>query len=322
MAHSHSHDHSAGGHGPGHTHTHSSTNETRLRLAALLTGGFMIAEAIGGLIAGSLALVADAGHMLADTASLWFAWLALRMARRPSDWTRTYGFHRFQVLAAFTNGLSLFFIAIVICWEAMRRFYEPVEVLAGPMLVIAGLGLLVNIVAFLALHGAERENLNVKGAMLHVVGDLLGSVGAITAALIILWTGWTPIDPILSVLVTLLILRSAWFLVRESGHILLEAAPRGLDVEAMRNDLVTGVPGVEDVHHVHAWSLTQERPMVTLHARIADMSNAHEISMAIRQRLRERHGITHATIEIEDHRCADAMGSDAAEHGPAPATHA
>jgi len=301
MAHSHSHNHSAG---RNHDHTHTN-NETRLKLAALLTAGFMIAEAIGGIAAGSLALVADAGHMLADTASLWLAWLALRMARRPSDWQRTYGFHRFQVLAAFTNGLTLFFIAIVICWEAARRFLEPVEVLAGPMLVIAVLGLLVNIAAFLALHGAERENLNVKGAMLHVVGDLLGSAGAIGAAAVILMTGWTPIDPILSILVTVLILRSAWFLVRESGHILLEAAPRNLDVESMRDDLISKVPGVEDVHHVHVWSLTQDRPMVTLHARIANMNSAHDVSCAIKDRLRARHGIDHATIEIEDGRCAD-----------------
>lgn len=291
----HRHDHT-GGHA--HAHAHG-TNESRLRLAAVLTAAFMVAEAIGGLVAGSLALVADAGHMLADTASLWLAWFAVRLARRPADLERTFGFHRLQVLAAFTNGLALFFIAIVIVWEAVRRFSEPVEVLAGPMLVIASIGLLVNVVAFLVLHGAERDNLNVKGAMLHVVGDLLGSAGAIIAALIILWTGWEPIDPLLSVLVTLLILRSAWFLVRESSHILLEATPRGFDIAAMKQDLTASVPGLARVHHVHAWSLTQERPMVTLHACVSDVARAQEISQAIKARLKSRFGVDHATVEVE-----------------------
>lgn len=268
-------------------------------MAAVLTAAFMFAEAVGGLIAGSLALVADAGHMLADTASLWLAWFAVRLARRPADLERTFGFHRLQVLAAFTNGLALFFIAIVIVWEAVRRFTEPVEVLAGPMLVIAVIGLLVNVVAFFVLHGAERDNLNVKGAMLHVVGDLLGSVGAIVAALVILWTGWEPIDPLLSVLVTLLILRSAWFLVQESSHILLEAAPRGLDIEAMKLDLIGNIPGLILVHHVHAWSLTQERPMVTLHACVSDVARAQETSQAIKARLKSRFGVDHVTVEVE-----------------------
>jgi cobalt-zinc-cadmium efflux system protein len=297
MGHDHTHRHA---HSEGHAHAHAhGNNESRLRLAAVLTAGFMVAEAVGGVIAGSLALVADAGHMLADTASLWLAWFAVRLARRPADLVRTFGFHRLQVLAAFTNGLTLFFIAIVIVWEAVRRFSEPVEVLAKPMLVIAIVGLLVNIVAFFVLHGAERDNLNVKGAMLHVIGDLLGSAGAIVAALVILWTGWEPIDPLLSVLVTLLILRSAWFLVRESSHILLEATPRGLDIEAMKQDLTANVPGLVLVHHVHAWSLTQDRPMVTLHACVADVARAQEISQAIKARLKSRFGVDHVTVEVE-----------------------
>ena len=295
MGHDHTHRHV---HSEGHAHAHGN-NESRLRLAAVLTAGFMVAEAVGGLIAGSLALVADAGHMLADTASLWLAWFAVRLARRPADLVRTFGFHRLQVLAAFTNGLTLFFIAIVIVWEAVRRLSAPVEVLAGPMLVIAIVGLLVNIVAFFVLHGAERDNLNVKGAMLHVIGDLLGSAGAIVAALVILWTGWEPIDPLLSVLVTLLILRSAWFLIRESSHILLEATPRGLDIDAMKQDLTANVPGLALVHHVHAWSLTQERPMVTLHACVSDVTRAQEISQAIKARLKSRFGVDHATVEVE-----------------------
>jgi len=193
-------------HGRDEVHAH---NEHRIGWAALLTGAFMVAEAGGGLLSGSLALLADAGHMLTDAASLALAWLAFRMAHRPADWQRTYGFHRFQVLAAYSNGLTLGFIALAIVYAAVRRLYAPTEVLAAPMLAIAVIGLLINLAAFRILHGAERDNVNVKGALLHVMGDLLGSAAAIAAALVILWTGWTPIDPLLSALVAILILRSA-----------------------------------------------------------------------------------------------------------------
>jgi len=169
--------------------------------------------------------------------------------------------------------------------------------------VVAILGPAVNVAAFLVLHGAERENLNVRGAILHVLGDLLGSAAAIVAAVVILWTGWMPIDPLLSVLVACIILRSAWFLVRESGHILLEGAPDHLEVDAITADLVSAVPGVENVHHVHAWSLTPERPMLTLHARIADLGDGERITHAIRARLHERFGVDHVTVQIERAQC-------------------
>jgi len=307
MVHHHRHErgHSEHGHHNHHgarDHTH---NEQRVGWAALMTGGFMLAEVVGGLLSGSLALLADAGHMLTDTASLTLAWLAFRVAHRPADWKRTYGFHRFQVLAAYSNGLTLGFIALAIVYAAVRRLQEPLEVLAGPMLAIAVIGLLVNLVAFRILHGAERENVNIKGAMLHVLGDALGSAAAIGAALVILWTGWTPIDPLLSALVAVLILRSAWFLVRETGHILLEAAPSDLDVRALREELMAAVPGVEDIHHVHAWSLTQDRPMVTLHARVADVHDGDRAASAIKALLRTRYGVDHATVEIECAACAD-----------------
>ena len=295
------HDHHHG-HGPGGVHAQ---NESRVAWAALLTGGFMLVEAAGGLLSGSLALLADAGHMLTDAASLTFAWLAFHIAHRPADWQRTYGFHRFQVLAAYSNGLTLAFIALAIVYAAIKRLHEPTEVLAGPMLAIAVVGLLINLASFRILHGAERENVNIKGAMLHVMGDVLGSVAAIAAALVIMWTGWMPIDPLLSALVALLILRSAWFLVRETGHILLEAAPAHLDVRTLREDLMAAVPGVEDIHHVHAWSLTQDKPMITLHARIADVHGGDRIASAIKAQLRERYGVDHATVEIECDACAD-----------------
>jgi cobalt-zinc-cadmium efflux system protein len=285
-------------------HAHAD-NERRVGWAAALTAVYMLAEVVGGLMAGSLALLADAGHMLADAASLALAWAAFRIARRPSDWQRTYGFHRFQVIAAYTNGITLIFIAAAVLWEALHRFREPVPVLGGPMLVIASVGLIVNVAAYLALHGADRDNLNVRGAMLHVLGDMAGSAAAMLAALLILWTGWTPVDVLLSVLVALFILRSAWGVVAESGRILIEAAPKGLDVRALARDLEANVPGVEDVHHVHAWSLTEARPMVTLHAKIGDEREAYRIVSAVKQRLKLKFGVVHATVEIECEECAD-----------------
>ncbi len=301
--HTHAHDHA---HHHGSAHTHSGVNERRIGWAALLTGVFMLAEVAGGLISGSLALLADAGHMLTDFAALALAWAAFRVARRPADWKRTYGFDRFSVLVAFVNGISLFAIAGFIVAEAVQRLNTPVEVLGGPMLVVAAAGLIVNIAAFVILHGADRNNLNVRGAALHVLGDLLGSVAAIAAALIILATGWMAADPILSVLVALLILRSAWIVVKESGHILLEGAPAELDSRAIAEDLAAHIPEVVDIHHIHAWSITQERPMMTLHARVSDNARPEAVSAAIKARLAERFRVEHATVEIEHDDCADA----------------
>ncbi len=289
-----------------HDHDHShGDNERRLFWAALVTGGFMVVEAAGGLIAGSLALLADAGHMLTDFAGLALAWLAFRFSHWPADGKRTYGFERLQVLVAFGNGLVLFIIAGGILVEAARRLMAPEPVLGGTMLVIAVIGLLVNVGMFALLHGGDRENLNMRGAMVHVMGDLLGSVGAIAAAVIIMTTGWTPADPLISVLVAVIILRSAWHVVRDSAHILLEAAPTDLSVAEMAGDLQAAIPDVEDVHHVHAWSITQERPMVTLHARICETADVDDTVVAIKTRLKARFGIDHATVEVERADCAD-----------------
>jgi cobalt-zinc-cadmium efflux system protein len=285
-----------------HNHQHHG-NETRTRWAALLTGGFMLAELVGGLLTGSLALLADAAHMLTDSASLALAWLGFRLARRPADRHRTYGFGRFQILVAFANGIILFLLTIWIAVEAARRLMEPVAVLGGPMLVVAALGLVVNIAAFFILHGADRGNLNIRGATLHVLGDLLGSVAALLAAGMILWRGWLWMDPLLSVLVAALILKSAWQLITESGHILLEGTPRHLDVREIGPDLLAQVPGVADVHHVHAWSLTQEQTLVTLHARLHPGSAPDETTARIHARLAERFAVEHATVQIEHGQC-------------------
>ncbi|MEZ5710068.1 MAG: cation diffusion facilitator family transporter [Blastomonas sp.] len=295
--HHHGHDHE------GHDHSHvpqvNAANVRAIGLAAILTGGFMLAEVAGGIISGSLALIADAGHMLTDFAALALAWIAFRLARRPGDWKRSYGFERFSVLAAFVNGLALFLIAGWIVIEAAFRIADPVPVLGGPMLVVAIGGLAVNLLVLAIMRRADPNNLNVRAAMLHVIGDLLGSVAAIAAAGIILVTGWSPIDPLLSVLVALIILRSAWAITGQAGHILLEGAPEGLEPETIRDDLARNVPGIAEIHHVHSWSISAERPVVTLHARLENGTGADTARQAIKARLAERFHIDHATVEIE-----------------------
>lgn len=317
MAHDHAHAHSGHGHSHDHSHDHGHShahghdhggdekNESRIGIAALLTGGFMGVELVGGILAGSLALIADAGHMLSDFGSLALAWIGFRMARRPADSRRTYGFRRFPVLAAFVNGLTLFAIVIWITVEAIGRLANPEPIQPGLMLWVAAAGLAVNIVAFAVLHGADRDNLNVRGALLHVAGDLLGSVAAIVGAIVIMYTGWLQIDPLLSVLVSLIILRSAWSLTFQSAHILLEGAPRHVDLDKVTHDL-EHLEGVVDIHHAHLWSLDGRRSMMTMHARISDGASGPEVVARIKARLHETHGIDHATIEIEGKECADA----------------
>jgi cobalt-zinc-cadmium efflux system protein len=300
-AHGHDHDHA---HGHDHHHDGDSKNENRIAIAALLTGGFMGVELVGGLLAGSLALIADAGHMLSDFGSLALAWVGFRMARRPADSRRTFGFRRFPVLAAFVNGLTLFAIAIWIVVEAIERLMTPHAIQPGLMLWVAAAGLAVNVASFAVLHGADRNNLNVRGALLHVAGDLLGSIAAIAAAIIIMGTGWVQADPILSVVVALIILRSAWALTAESSHILLEGAPTHVDLDVVTHDLTDHVEGVVDIHHAHLWSLDGRRSMMTLHARISNETSGPGVVSRIKARLRDKHDIGHATVEIEHDDCA------------------
>jgi cobalt-zinc-cadmium efflux system protein len=291
-----------------HSHDHGSAlanNERRMGLAATLTGAFMFAEVAGGIAAGSLALLADAGHMLTDFASLTLAWLGFRLSRRPADWRRTYGFDRFQVLVAFANGLALFAIAAWIVYEGMERLMITPVVSGGIMVMVASLGLLVNVAAFVLLQGADRENLNIRGAATHVLGDLLGSVAALIAGVVILITGWTPIDPLLSMVVAAIIVRSGWRVVADAGHILLEGAPQELDTRDIGPDLVANVEGLEGVHHLHVWSITQSRRMVTLHACIGDASQSDRLIKDIKARLTDQFGLDHATVEIEHDECAD-----------------
>lgn len=287
-------------------HDHDSSNKRRVVIALFLTGTFMIVEVVGGVLSGSLALLADAGHMLTDTMALGLAAVAFHVSRRPADHRLTYGYQRFQILAAFVNGLCLLLIVGWILYEAIHRFLAPPEVLGETMLIVATAGLFVNLIAFLVLHGGDRENMNIRGAALHVAGDLLGSVAAIVAALVIIQTGWMPIDPILSVAVALLILRSAWMLVRRSAHVLLEGAPDWLDIAAMQDKVVGRVPAVSGIHHVHVWGLTPQDLMLTMHVRMgAQPANPTEVIRGVKEVLQDEYGIGHSTIEIETDDCAD-----------------
>ena len=303
MGHDH-HDHDDRGHA--HVHEADESNLRRVMIALVLTGVFMFVEVIGGILSGSLALLADAGHMLTDTMALALAAAAFHVSKRPPGGNLTYGYQRFQILAAFVNGLSLLFIVGWILFEAIQRFISPRDILGETMLVVASAGLVVNIIAFAVLHSGDQENLNIRGAALHVAGDLLGSVAAIAAAIVIIYTGWTLIDPILSVAVAMLILRSAWSLVKRSAHVLLEGAPDWLDVADMQERIVANVPGVSGIHHVHVWGLTPQQLMLTMHVALGDNVVSQSVVVrGVKDFLQQEYGIGHSTIEVDVDGCAD-----------------
>ncbi len=278
-------------------------------VAFALTATFMVVEFAGGLFAQSLALIADAGHMLTDSAALALAWAATRIAARPADQRRSFGYQRLRVLAAFVNGCALLFIVAWIGFEALQRLVTPVAVKANAMLWIGSIGLTVNLVVFALLRRGDEHDLNIAAASLHVLGDLLGSVAAIIAAVVILWTGWLPVDPLLSLLVCILIVRSALALVRRSAHILMEGSPDWLDVSEMRNTLVEHVPAIRDVHHVHAWLVGPQQTLVTMHAVVSPDANQSAVLKETHLVLAERFGITHATIQVEIEGCSDESGA-------------
>ena len=307
-SHDHDHDHGAGSHSHrgGHGHAHGAgADERRIAWAFVIISLFMLVEAAGGVIAGSLALLADAGHMLSDAAALGMSWAALRIGRRPADPKRSYGYRRLEVLVAFANGCTLFAITAWIVVEAVLRLAAPIPVAGRAMLWVAVAGLLANAAAFVILSRGTRENLNVRSAWLHVLGDLLGFGITIVAALVILRTGWSRVDPILSLAVAVLILRSATQIVRASGHILLEGAPEGFDASSVREDLMAAVPSVGDVHHVHAWSLTEQETFITLHVRCAPGADIDRMVPAISERLEHRFGISHCTVQVDHAECED-----------------
>jgi cobalt-zinc-cadmium efflux system protein len=301
-AHGHDHDHDHHhDHHHGHHHGPPATS-SKLLWALVFTGGCMLLEALGGLYAHSLALLADAAHMLTDAASLALSYAAMRASLRPATAELSYGHHRWQVLAAFVNGLALVVLAVWILFSAATRLLAsgPVDgkVVAG----IALVGLVANIGAFLVLSRGE-SNLNVRGAIAHVIGDMLGSGAALLAGLVILWTGWTPIDPLLSVLVAALMIRSGLALARESAHILLEGSPRGLDPLRVETALRERIPALDGIHHMHSWSLSDERPILTLHATLKRGSDSDQCIREITRELERAFNVSHATIQVEYESC-------------------
>jgi len=290
--HSHDHDHA-------HTPTVTSGNGRKVLISFVLIFTYMLVETVGGVLSGSLALLADAGHMLTDAAALALAYAAFHFGRRAADNKRTFGYLRFEVIAGFVNAVALFAIVIWICVEAWQRLSAPAEILAGSMLLIAVVGLLVNVLVLWIMTRGETDHVNVQGAILHVLGDLLGSVGAIVAAIVIYLTGWTPIDPILSIVVAVLILRSAWKLLAKSLHILLEGAPEDAAPDMLARALMANVPGLAAVAHIHVWQLTSGKIMATLHVRPQTDAEAQVVVKRVEKILQDKFSIGHATIAID-----------------------
>jgi cobalt-zinc-cadmium efflux system protein len=287
-----------------HEHPHASPGRSRgggqraLAIVFVLITAFMVAEVVGGLITGSLALIADAGHMLSDSFSLGLALFAVWIAARPPTPNRSYGYKRAEILAALFNGATLVAVSLWIFFEAYRRLQDPPEILGGPMLVIATLGLVVNVVGVLILMRSGGENLNVQGALRHVLADMAGSVGAIAASLVIIFTGWHYADPLISVLIGLLVLGSSWTLLRDSVGILLEEAPRGLDVNEVGKKMV-GVEGVEEVHDLHVWTITSGFPALSAHVLVGREEDCHARRRDLEELLSREYGIEHTTLQVD-----------------------
>jgi cobalt-zinc-cadmium efflux system protein len=287
-------------------HSSANDNQRRLLVALAITALMTLVELAGGILSNSLALLGDAGHMFTDTLALGLSVVALSLAKRPASQTRTYGFHRAEVIAALANGTILLVICGFIFYEAYQRFVEPPEVRGGVMLGVAAVGLLANLIGVLILRSASRDNLNVKGAFLHMWGDTVSSAGVIVAAVIILVADWTIVDPIVSIFVGLLILRGAVGLVLESNDILLEAVPKHLDV-ARVSSAIKEIEGVRDVHDVHLWTITSGIYALSCHLLIEDrmVSDSGHIVEEVNEVLNQRFGIGHSTLQLECEECAN-----------------
>ncbi|MEZ5436740.1 MAG: cation diffusion facilitator family transporter [Lysobacteraceae bacterium] len=290
----------------GHDHgTGEIKYEKPLWWAFGLTATFLVAEVVGGLLTNSLALLSDAAHMGTDVIALAISLVAVRLSRRPPDAKRTYGYARMEALGAMANGSMLFLVAGYILWEAVGRFQDPPPVTSTGMLVIAVLGLVVNLISMRLLVAGSGTSLNVKGAYLEVWSDMLGSVGVIAGALIIAATGWTLIDPIIAVLIGLWVLPRTWTLLREAGQVLMQGVPTGLDVDAVRQRLLAH-PDVESVHDLHVWALRSKESVLTTHIVLAASNGcADDTRQALAAELQEDFGIVHATLQIETTSCED-----------------
>jgi cobalt-zinc-cadmium efflux system protein len=270
----------------------------RLKLALALSCIYFFAELIGGFLTNSLALLSDAGHMLSDIGALALSLFAFRIAKRPATVSSTFGFHRVEILAALFNGLTLWLIVGVIFAAAYNRFLDPPPVESYGMMVVASVGLLVNIVAGAVLYGSHHHNLNLRGAFLHIVSDALGSVGAIAAGLIMLFTGWYVVDPVISILIGLLILHASWNLVKESLSVLMQAVPKGIRLEDVQKCLEE-VEGVSKVHDLHVWAVTSDLFTLSAHAVVENGGDFHQVLNGIEEVLKERFNIEHTTIQLE-----------------------
>ena len=292
----------SGSMGQGHSHASSAEmeagNRKRLAFALALTALYMVAEVVGGYLSNSLALLADAGHMFSDVAALGLSLAALGWSQRPATAARTFGFHRAEILAAFINGAALLAVAVLIAIEAWERISKPEEINASLMLAIAAGGLAINLINLRILSGGKKESLNVRGAWLHVMADTLGSVGAIIAGLSILIFGWVWADPIASLLITALVVYSAWGLLRETLDVLMQSVPRHIALEDVIGALEEQ-PGVVDVHDLHIWSLTSGRHIATTHLVVTGTIDPQAVISAARRLLSERFDIDHTTIQVE-----------------------
>ena len=290
MGHSHSHDHG---------HHHGSTNKSALKWAFFLIATYMIVEVIGGILTNSLALLSDAGHMLSDAAALGLSYVAMTMGQRAASAKKTFGYKRFEILAAFINGITLIAISLYIFFEAYQRMMDPPEVVSSGMLIISTLGLIVNIVAALILmRGDKDENLNVRSAFLHVIGDMLGSIGAIVAALLIMFFGWNLADPIASIIVAILIIISGYRVTRDSFHILMEGAPVNLNTQEVKNKLLS-LGEVNGVHDLHVWSITSDFPALSCHLVVNPEEDYHLVLSKAKKLLHDEFELHHVTIQID-----------------------
>jgi cobalt-zinc-cadmium efflux system protein len=299
----HTHDHGSGG--GAHNHAHGMTR-SKLRTAFLLTTIILLVELVGGLLSHSLALLADAGHVFTDILALGLAWFAAARAERPADARNTYGQHRIGILAALANAVTLILIVIWITWEAVQRLRQPEAVTPWIMLAAAAVGVAVNLYIVLGLRAEGGENLNVRGAMLHALGDIGASVGVIVGALVILLTGWQYADPIISLGIAALVAKSAWDLLGEAIDILMESSPRDLNVAQLARDVIQ-VPGVSDVHDLHVWSIAGGMRVLTAHVQVAGdrrLSDYDTLLDEIHCLLCERYRISHTTIQVEQAGCA------------------
>lgn len=288
----------------GHDHgTGEIRHEKPLWWAFGLTATFLVAEVVGGLVTNSLALLSDAAHMGTDVIALAISLFSVRLSRRPPDAKRSYGYARMEALGAMINGGLLFVVAIYILWEAIGRFRQPPEVASTGMLVIAVLGLVVNLISMRLLRAGSGESLNVKGAYLEVWADMLGSIGVIAGAIVIKLTGWTPVDPIVAVLIGLWVLPRTWMLLRQAGNVLMQGVPEGLSLDEIRKTLLAQ-PGVASLHDLHAWALGSREPVLSAHVVIDMEASPDRIRAALVEMLETRFGIEHSTLQIEQEDCS------------------